>query len=138
MPKMPDFSKFDLQGIVNSIKTIINPEGGAPNVTEGDPIGAKIVQISTLLQTTANAQAQAGKDLTKINTLLNDLYQDLEAFRKLEVELRQKQQAQSSAAPPFSNVVETPAETKTSDQSDQSDQEEHLSPVDKPQSKENE
>lgn len=97
MPKIPDFSKLDLQSIVNSVKSIISPEGVTPRVAEGDPIGVKIVQISTLLQNTANSQAQAAKDLTKINNLLNELYKDLEAFRKLEAELRQKQQAEQVA-----------------------------------------
>lgn len=87
MPKIPDFSKFDFQSIVNSVKSIINPEGTTPNVVEGDPIGAKIVEISNLLQTTAQAQAQSAKDLSKINGLLNSLYKDLEAIRKLGEEL---------------------------------------------------
>ena len=94
MPKIPDFSKFDLQSIVNSVKTMINPETGTPNVTEGDPIGTKIVEISTLLQSVSAAHAQSGKDLNKINGLLSELYRDLEAFRKLESELHQKQQAE--------------------------------------------
>lgn len=98
MPKIPDFSKFDLQNIVSSIKTIINSESGTPDITEGDPIGAKIVQISTLLQNTANAQAQSAKDLTKINDLLNLLYKDLESFRKIEAELRQNQHAQTESS----------------------------------------
>lgn len=96
MPKIPDFSKFDLQSIVNSVKSIINPEA-TPKVAEGDPIGAKMVQISTLLQNVANAEAQSAKDLTQINNLLNELYQDLETFRRLEAEFRQKQQAAEAA-----------------------------------------
>lgn len=97
MAKIPEF-KFDLQGIVNSVKQMLNPEVGTPKVSEGDPIGTKVVQISTLLQTVANAQAQSAKDLTQINSLLNDLYKDLEVFRKLEAEMRQKQQAEAQAA----------------------------------------
>lgn len=95
MPKIPDFSKFDLQSIVNSVKTIIGAES-TPKVTEGDPIGTKIVEISKLLQSVASMQSQSSKDLTKINDLLNGLYRDLEAFRKLEQEIRQKEQAQAT------------------------------------------
>jgi hypothetical protein len=86
MAKIPDFSKFDFQGIVNSVKSIINPELTPPNVTPGDPIGAKIVQISNLLQKTADAHAQSAKDLTEIHNLLNSLYTDLETFRKIRAE----------------------------------------------------
>ncbi len=109
MPKIPDFSKFDLQSIVNSVKSIINPEA-TPNVAEGDPIGAKIVQISTLLQSVANSQEQSAKDLHRINSLLNDLYRDLEQFRKLEAELHQKQQAEAHVA----NEEPTPPPVKPS------------------------
>lgn len=86
MPKLPDFSKFDLQSIVNSVKSIITPEAGTPNVSPGDPIGTKIVQVSTLLQSLARTHAQSAKDLTQINNLLNELYKDLEAFRTLQKE----------------------------------------------------
>jgi hypothetical protein len=110
MAKLPDFSKFDLQGIMNSVKSILNPET-TPRVTEGDPIGAKIVQISTLLQSVATAHSQSGKDLTQINNLLNELYKDLEAFRKLEAEIRQKvspQEAAGAAQTTASGGVQTP------------------------------
>jgi hypothetical protein len=93
MAKIPDFSKFDLQGIMNSVKQILNPEGVTPKVSEGDPIGVKIVQISTLLKGVASSHAQSSKDLSQIHNLLNELYKDLEAFRKLGEEIQQKQQA---------------------------------------------
>lgn len=96
MSKIPDFSKFDFQGIVNSVKSMINPET-TPNVAEGDPIGSKIVQISSLLKNVASIQTQSTKDLNNINRLLNELYKDLEAFRQLETELRFKQQTEGSA-----------------------------------------
>lgn len=111
MPKIPDFSKFDLQSIVNSVKSIINPES-TPNVTEGDPIGAKIVEISSLLQGVANTQEKNAKDLHKINSLLNGLYKDLEQFRKLEAEIHQKQQAESNV-PPTESTTAKPSVKET-------------------------
>ncbi len=118
MPKIPDFSKFDLQSIVNSVKSIINPEPTTPKVAEGDPIGTKVVQISTLLQNLTHTHAQAAKDLTEVNNLLNELYKDLEVFRKLEAEMRLKQQAEARAAAstqdPQSKAETTPHPTSTS------------------------
>jgi hypothetical protein len=99
MPKIPDFSKFDFQSIVNSVKSIINPESSVLKGAEsGDPIGTKIVKINALLKETANAHAQSAKDLAQINSLLNELYRDLESFRKLEAEFRQKQHAEQVQA----------------------------------------
>jgi hypothetical protein len=89
-----DFSKFDLQGIMNSVKQILNPEGGAtPKAPEGDPIGAKVVQIMTLLRGVADSHAQSSKDLSQAHGLFGELYKDLEIFRKLQAEMQQKQQA---------------------------------------------
>ena len=113
MPKIPDFSKFDLQSIVNSVKSIINPEIGTPNVSEGDPIGAKIVAISTLLQNVVNAHAQSAKDLTQINNSLNELYKDLESFRKLESEFRQKQSEKFTEEQTTAHPKETVTHTET-------------------------
>lgn len=99
MPKIPDFSKIDLQSIINSVKTVLSPDSATPNVSEGDPIGTKIVEISKLLQGVASSQAQSAKDLGKINGLLNNLYQDLEAFRKLESEVKSKERAETETHP---------------------------------------
>jgi len=85
MAKKPDFSeltkKLDVSGIVNSLKSMINPAGGTPDVDPSDAIGMKIAQVSTLVQEMAKVQAQQTKDLQKVNQLLNGLFQDLEALR---------------------------------------------------------
>lgn len=85
MPKIPDFSKFDLQSIVNSVKSILNPESATPPVAENDSLGKKIEKISLLLQNTAKQQAQSAKDLAQANGLLNALYKDLEEIRQQAV-----------------------------------------------------
>lgn len=74
--------KFDIQGIINSVKSMISPEGNIPNVNPDDAIGMKIAQLSTLVQQLANAQAEQVKELTQINKLLNGLFKDIEALRK--------------------------------------------------------
>jgi hypothetical protein len=118
MPKISDLSKFDFQSIVNSVKSIISSDSGTPKVPEGDLIGSKMVTISTLLQEATKHQEQAARDLTQVNNLINELYKDLELFRKLQEELKKQEaelaQAKAAAtAAPAGSEVKTTAEPST-------------------------
>ena len=72
MAKKPDLSdltkKFDIGGIVDNIKSMVNPGGDTPDVDPNDALGIKIAQISVKIQ--------------DLNKLLNAAFQDLEALRK--------------------------------------------------------
>ena len=72
--------KFDLQGILNNIKSMINPESNTPNPDPSDIIGMKIAELSILAQQLAKAHERHAKELTKVNRLLNQLFKDLEAL----------------------------------------------------------
>jgi hypothetical protein len=76
--------KFDIQGIITNIKSIINPEGNTPNVNPDDAIGVKIAELSILVQHLATAQAEQVKELGRVNKLLNGLFSDIEALRKTQ------------------------------------------------------
>lgn len=102
MPKS-DFSKFDLQGIINSVKTMINPEIKVP---EGDFIGEKVLKITELLKSASQANTQAADDLNKVKDLLSMLYSELEAFRKESTE----KQAASVSPEVKATKTEEPAE----------------------------
>ncbi|MGB6976395.1 MAG: hypothetical protein WBE18_02935 [Gammaproteobacteria bacterium] len=110
MPKMPDFSKltgkFDLQGIVDSVKSIITPGSSVPESIKDDPLVPRIAEISALLQQVMSVQAQQTEDLGKLNTLVNALYRDLEITKK------------ASNAPTPGNPQTPPNETKGSGGSD--------------------
>ena len=73
--------KFDLQGLINSVKTMINPESNIPTVDPNDAIGVKIAELSTLIQQLVSAQAEHNKELTRANQLLLDLFKDIEQLR---------------------------------------------------------
>jgi hypothetical protein len=108
MAKIPDFSKFtgkfDLQGIVDSVKSIITPGGAVPESIKDDPLVPRITEISALLQQVMSVQAQQTEDLGKLNTLVNALYRDLEATIK------------ANTVPPASETPPIPPdETKGSD-----------------------
>lgn len=73
--------KIDLNNIVNSIKSIVNPGGGTPEADPEDALGVKMAQISILVQELAKNQEQQAKDLLKVNQLINELFQDLQRLR---------------------------------------------------------
>lgn len=86
-------NKFDVNGIINSIKSMINPEGNTPNPDPDDAVGVKIAQLSTMVQQLAHTHAEQSKELTKVNKILNDLFKDIEALRNLPEQKVKVQQA---------------------------------------------
>ncbi len=73
--------KIDLGGFVNSLKTMINPEGALEGVDPSDRMGMKIKQVSEMLRELAQRQAQQTDDLTKVHNLIVSLFEDLEQVR---------------------------------------------------------
>lgn len=86
-------NKFDVNGIINSIKSMINPEGNTPQPDADDAIGIKIAQLSTMVQQLANAHAKQAKELHKVNKTLNELFKDIETLRNPPKEKTQEAQA---------------------------------------------
>jgi hypothetical protein len=85
MALKPDFTqitkKLDIQGLVSSVKSMINPEGDTPKPVNGDALGEKMAALSMLLQNTAAALTEQGNQLAQANQLLNALFKDLETIR---------------------------------------------------------
>ncbi len=73
--------KFDLNEIINNVKSMISPDSTVPNVSPDDAIGMKIAELSTMVQQLSNAHAEQAKELAKVNKLLNGLFKDIEALR---------------------------------------------------------
>tara|TARA_A100001015_G_scaffold311291_1_gene414265 strand:- start:1194 stop:1595 length:402 start_codon:yes stop_codon:yes gene_type:complete len=86
MAKKPDLSdltdKFNLSGIVDNIKSLVNPGGDTPNVDPNDALGVKIAKISIKIQELVAQQEAHSKSLAEINKLLNAAFKDLEAIRE--------------------------------------------------------
>ena len=80
--KKPDLSsltnltkKFDLGGIVNSVKSIITPGGQTPTPQDpSDVLGNKMAELSLLLQDLAAAQSEQAKKLAEANQRLNEIF----------------------------------------------------------------
>ena len=81
---MSDSSKkFDFQGVLNNIKSMISLESSTPNPDPDDVIGMKITELSVLVQQLTKTHEEQAKELGKVNRLLNDLFKNLEALRNL-------------------------------------------------------
>lgn len=78
MPKIPDFNeltkKLDLDNLVSSVKSLINPEGGTPQPEEGDKLGELIAQSSMIAQDLAKGHADLAKQLHQLNKNLNQIF----------------------------------------------------------------
>lgn len=74
-------NKLNIGGIVDSLKTMINPAGGVPEVDPDDDLGLKIAEISTLLKEMVEAQRGYVDNLNKVNALLNAAFRDIEKLR---------------------------------------------------------
>ncbi|AML49557.1 hypothetical protein AYM02_09725 [Coxiella burnetii] len=72
--------KFDFQGVLNNIKSMISPESNTPSPDPSDAIGMKIAELSVLAQQLTKSHEEQAKELANVNRLLNDLFKDLEAF----------------------------------------------------------
>lgn len=84
-PELSDLiKKFDINNLMGSLKSLINPTGGVPEVDPSDAIGLKIAQMSVISQQLAKLSEEQAKEFNRFNTLLNGLYQDIERLRHPE------------------------------------------------------
>lgn len=72
---------FDLQGVLSSIKTLLNPTGEVPDPDPQDALGVKLSQLSTLTRQLQEEFEEQADRLRKIHRLSNDVYALLEALR---------------------------------------------------------
>ncbi|MBW5802911.1 hypothetical protein FIV31_06035 [Coxiella endosymbiont of Ornithodoros amblus] len=73
--------KFDFQGVLDNIKSMISPESNTPSPDPSDAIGMKIAELSVIAQQLTKSHEEQAKELSNVNRLLSDLFKDLEAFR---------------------------------------------------------
>ncbi len=81
MPKLPDLGKlsekFDLQGIMDNVKSILSPGSAIPENIVGDPIAGKLALIYACTKKIAELQEQQDAEIARINTLVASLMKDL-------------------------------------------------------------
>lgn len=72
--------KFDLGGMVKSIKSIISPEIPTPAEAK-DAVGVKIGELRALIHQVVTTQEALTNDIGKINILITSLEKDVEVLR---------------------------------------------------------
>lgn len=99
---------FDIGGLVNNLKSIVNPAGGTPDADPNDVLGVQLSDLSKLVQgLKAKHDAyskEMSQDLAKINQLFNGAYKSLEGIRNPSSEC--EAEASISAAEPEAPVAE--------------------------------
>lgn len=55
--------KFDFQGVLNNIKSMISPESNTPSPDPSDAIGMKIAELSVLAQQLTKSHEEQAKEL---------------------------------------------------------------------------
>jgi len=92
MAKKPGLSdltkKFDIGGVVNNIKSLVNPGGDIPDVDPNDALGLHIAKISLDIQELIESQKEHTDSLVEISRELNSAFKALEAVRAELAELQ--------------------------------------------------
>lgn len=107
---MADFDlsklKDNVGGIVGSLKSMISPAGGTPNVDPDDALGLKVAQLTTLIKQMMGAQQEHLKNLNNASELLNGLFRDVQTLRDEVHGVREKKVAEK----PIESTVEKTVE----------------------------
>ena len=100
---MADFDlsklKDNVGGIMGSLKSMISPAGGTPNVDPDDALGLKVAQLTALIKQMTDAQQEHVKNLNKANELLNGLFHDVQTLRDEVHGVREKKAAEKPTEP---------------------------------------
>lgn len=108
---MADFDisklKDNVGGIVGSLKSMISPAGGTPNVDPDDALGLKVAELTTLIKQMTDAQQEHVKNLNKVNELLNGLFHDVQTLREEVHGVRGKKTAETTVEKPVEKAAKS-------------------------------
>jgi hypothetical protein len=97
MANIPDMSKlkgkFDLQGIMKNVKSIINPNSIIPESAQGNPVAFKLAEVIEAVKVLADAYGKQADIIARLNTLVGELSHEISLL-------------QTPAAPPTTAVNE--------------------------------
>ena len=69
--------KFDIQGIIKKVRVSMNPELGVPADEKENPVNYRIIHLRTLLKEAIEKQRSLTAELTKIESNLLGLLEEL-------------------------------------------------------------
>ena len=88
MPKFPDFSdltkKLDLQGMVDGVKSVLNPEHNLPDPIEGDELAHKMITLLAHVKNIADRHTEQGKEIEKLAKQMNQVYNEYITLQKAQ------------------------------------------------------
>lgn len=123
MTKIPDISKitgkFDIQGIVKNVKSMISPGVEIPETAKGDPIMYKLSEITKELKILAELHVKQADELAKLDGMVGSLYQDITTLKNKSVggeETLQTSEAPKEVATKETEKLAVPETTTTSDE----------------------
>ena len=111
MSKKPDLGKFNFSKIMSNIAEVVDSGSKIKDVDPSDAIGKKIEEIDNTVQEMHKAHQEHTNNLARVDQLLKDLFQDLQALRaefdanKPEPEASSQDDAQEQEASSSSDEV---------------------------------
>lgn len=72
MAKLTD--KLDIQGIVDSVKSVLNPDATVPEAEKGNKVAEEMVAVMLLLKEMNEEHNKLGQQLATLNHKLHSLY----------------------------------------------------------------
>ena len=84
---------FDIQSLIKKVRVSINPELGVPADEKENPINYRIIRLRKLVKETMTAQKAVTADLTKIESSLMALLEELNPELDLKDESKAKEAA---------------------------------------------
>ena len=89
---------FDIQGIIKKVRVSINPELGIPADEQENPVNYRIIHLRKLVKETMTAQKALTAELSKIESNLLGLLEELNPDLELEDEKDLKAAADKAEA----------------------------------------
>ena len=83
-------NKLDFQGIVDSVKSVLNPDAMVPEAEKGDKVAEEMVAVMLLLKEMGDEHNQLGQKLATLNHKLHSLYKLMHVEEKAEEKPKDK------------------------------------------------
>lgn len=89
---------FDIQGIIKKVRVSINPELGVPADEKENPINYRIIKLRKLVKESMTAQKALSAELSKIESNLLGLLEELNPDLEIKDEAEMKEAADKAEA----------------------------------------
>ena len=85
MANIPDISKlkgkFDLKGLMQNVKSIINPNTNLPESAQGNPLAFKVAAVVEAVKGLADAYSKQADLIANLNNLVGELSHEIGSLK---------------------------------------------------------